>query len=118
MQLPLQIVYRGLDYSEALETRIREKVTKLETFHQRIISCRVVVEREPRQRHQDGRFTVRVDLHVPGHELVLDRDHHDDVYVALRDAFDCARRVLEEQVRVSRHEVKRHENYGAAAPGE
>lgn len=109
MQLPLQIVFRGLGQSDALEAKIREKAAKLETFHHRIVSCHVVVEHERRQRHQDSRFNVRIDLRVPSHEFAINRDHHDDVYVALRDAFDTARRLLEEDVRLLRREVKRHE---------
>lgn len=109
MQLPLQIVFHGLDQSDAVEAKIREKAAKLETFHHRIVSCRIVVEHEPRQRHQDSRFNVRIDLHVPGREFAITRDHHDDIYVAVRDAFDAARRLLEEDIRLQRREVKRHE---------
>lgn len=109
MRLPLQIVFRGLDQSDAVEAKIREKAAKLETFHQRIISCRIVVEHERRQRHQDNRFNVRIDLHVPSREFAITRDHHDDIYVAVRDAFDAARRLLEEDMRQQRREVKHHE---------
>lgn len=109
MQLPLQIVFRGLDHSDAIEARIREKVAKLETFHHHIMSCRVVVEHERRQRHQDKHYNVRIDLHVPGREFAVNRDEHDDIYVALRDAFDAAKRLLEEDLRVQRREVKHHE---------
>lgn len=109
MQLPLQIVFRGLAQSDAIEAKIREKAAKLETFHHRIMSCHVVVEHERRQRHQDNRFNVRIDLHVPGREFAVNRDHHDDVYVALRDAFDAAKRLLEEDIRLQRREVKHHE---------
>jgi ribosomal subunit interface protein len=109
MQVPLQIVFRGLAQSDALETKIREKAAKLETFHNRIISCHIVIEHERRQRHQDNRFNVRIDLRVPGHEVAITQDHHDDVYVAVRDAFDAAKRVLEDDLRLQRREVKHHE---------
>jgi cold shock CspA family protein len=52
---------------------------------------------------------VSIDLRVPGKEIVANRDHHEDVYVALRDAFDAAKRQLEETVRLQRGEVKVHE---------
>ncbi len=109
MQIPLQIVVRGLPHSEALEARIREKAAKLEEFHSRITSCRVTIE-EARRHHQQGRhFQVSVDVRVPGKEVVANLAHDEDVYIALRDAFDSARRQLEDIVRVKRGDVKSHE---------
>jgi ribosomal subunit interface protein len=100
---------RGFDRSEALETDIRTHVDKLEQFEPHLMSCRVTVE-ETRKHHQQGRqFTVRVDVRVPGREIVVTRDHHEDVYVALRDAFDSAKRQIEEAVRERRGVVKLHE---------
>jgi cold shock CspA family protein len=52
---------------------------------------------------------VKVDLRVPGREIVASADHGEDVYVALRDAFDAAKRQLEETVRVRRGDVKAHD---------
>ena len=109
MPLPLQITFRHVARSEALESRIRAKAGKLEEFHPRISSCHVVVEEIDRHRHQGKQFTVRLDIRVPGQELVIDRDHHEDVYVALRDAFDAAARKLAELARAKRGETKLHE---------
>jgi ribosomal subunit interface protein len=108
MQVPLQITLRNLPASPALTERIRAKVEKLEAMGRRIVSCSVTVDARHRHQHQGREFTVRVDLRVPGHEIVVTRDHHEDVYVALRDAFDIAVRETEEQTRIVRGEVKRH----------
>ena len=51
---------------------------------------------------------MRVDLTLPGQEVAVTRVHDEDVYVALRDAFDAARRKVEEVVRIRRGEVKQH----------
>jgi len=110
MQLPLQIVFHGMDRSDAIEARIRTKVEKLETFHGRIMSCRVTVEHQRGHRNHDHRFNVRIDLHVPGgRELVANHNHDADVYVALRDAFNAAGRLLEDEVRQQRGHVKSHD---------
>jgi ribosomal subunit interface protein len=109
MQVPLQITTRGIAHSEALEAHIREKVAKLEEFHSRITSCRVTVEEQALHHKQGKQFSVHIDLRVPGREVVVRRDHHEDVYVALRDAFDSAKRQLEETVRLRRGDVKAHE---------
>ena len=106
MQLPLQVTIRDIDPSPALEARIREKAAKLEAFHPRITSCRVVVEQEGRHRNHGRAITVRVDVRVPDHEIVVTRDHDEDAYVAVRDAFEDAGRQLQELARRTRGEVK------------
>lgn len=108
MQVPLQITMRHMAQSEALETRIRSKVAKLEEFYPNITGCTVAIE-EQRRHHQQGRwFNVRVVVRVPEQEIVVNRDHDEDVYVALRDAFDAVIRRLEDFARLQRGEVKTH----------
>jgi len=97
MQIPLQIEMQNVPRSEALETRIRESAARLEHLHARITSCRVAVD-ETDKHHRHGRqFRVKVDVRLPGHEEAASTlQHHEDVYVALRDAFDAVRRQLED----------------------
>ncbi len=109
MQIPLQITVRGTDRSEALEAHIRDKVDKLEEFFDHIMSCRVVVELPHKHQHQGKHFNVRIDIGVPGSEIVVNREHSEDVYVALRDAFDAAQRKIEDYARKLRGDVKTHE---------
>lgn len=108
MQIPLQITVRGIAHSEALESRIREKAEKLDEFFDHITSCRVVVDEPHKHQRQGKEFNVRVEIGVPGRELVATRDHHEDVYVALRDAFDAIKRQLEDYARQLRGDVKAH----------
>jgi ribosomal subunit interface protein len=114
MQLPLQITFRNVDQSDAVEAKIRERAEKLETFFSPIISCRVAVETEHKHHQQGNRFRVRVEVKVPDRELVASREpaeHHayTDVYVAIRDAFDAMKRQLEEYACQRRRHVKMHE---------
>jgi ribosomal subunit interface protein len=114
MQIPVQLSFRGIAHSDAVEASIRERAEKLEQFYDRITSCRVVVE-TPHAHHRKGRlYHVRIDLTVPGREIVVGRDPaahhaHEDVHVAIRDAFDAARRQLQDHVRKDRGDVKSHE---------
>jgi ribosomal subunit interface protein len=113
MQIPLQISFRNMDPSPAVEARIRERAAKLERFHGRITGCTVVVEAPHRHHHKGKLYTVRIDIGVPGKNVVVDRgkpiNHaHEDVYVAVRDAFDAAVRRLEDQTRKMRGSVKAH----------
>lgn len=108
MQIPVQITFRNFPASEAVEARIRAKAAKLEAFHPHITSCHIALEELDHHRQQGRQFTVRLDIRVPGHEVVVDRDHHEDIYVALRDAFDAAARQLEELARTQHGKVKAH----------
>lgn len=108
MQVPLQITLRNIPASPALTEKIRERVEKLEALGRRVVSCTVTVDARHRHSQQGREFTVRLDLRVPGREIAVTRDHHEDVYVALREAFDVAVRETEEQTEVVRGHVKSH----------
>jgi cold shock CspA family protein/ribosome-associated translation inhibitor RaiA len=114
MQLPEQIAFRNMEPSAAIEDEVRDRVEWLDEFCRDIMGCRVVVE-VPHRHHQRGnQYLIRIDLTVPGEEIAVTREppEHDayrDVNVAIRDAFDTARRRLEDYVRRRRQDVKAHE---------
>ena len=112
--LPVQVTFRDLEPSDAVRARIEKKAAELERFADRILSCRVLVEAHHRHHRQGKLYHVRVDLDVPGGEIVVGRDpgeahEHEDVYVAVRDAFAAAVRRLEDHVRRLRGDTKWHE---------
>ncbi len=114
MQIPLQITFHDLPPSDAIEAQIRQKVEKLNRFYDRIISCRVVVEAPHRHHHQGNIYHVRIDLTVPQGELLINRNSsqnhaHEDLYVAIRDAFAAAQRRLKSYAAVQRNKTKIHE---------
>lgn len=114
MEPPIQITFRNLEHSEAIEARIRERAEKLVEYYDRIMNCRVVVEGQHKHHRHGNCYHVRVDITVPDGELVASREpdeHHSytDVYVAIRDAFDTMRRQLEDYGRRERRQVKSHE---------
>ena len=107
--IPVQITFRHMESSPAVETRVRELTDHLGTFSDRIQSCRVVVDSPHRHHHQGKVFNVKVQLALPGGDVVVDmerpdRDGHEDVYVVLRDAFDAARRQLQQRMSALRGE--------------
>lgn len=114
MKLPLQVVFRNMEASAAVEAKICERAEQLERSYDRIMSCRVVVEAHHKHHHQGNLYHVRVDLKVPEAEIVASREPdehhaHEDVFVAVRDAFDAVRRRLEDYARRRRGDVKAHE---------
>lgn len=119
MRFPVQITYRNMEPSEFVSGRIRGEVAKLETFYGLMTSCRVVVEIPHKKYSRGRRYQIRIDLTVPGGELVVNHEPslhgvlkdaevvrsskdfeiqgtHRDIYVSIRDAFDAARRRLQE----------------------
>ncbi|MEN8106886.1 MAG: HPF/RaiA family ribosome-associated protein [Pseudomonadota bacterium] len=115
MQIPLQITFRDMEPSAAVEADIREKAGKLEWFYDQIMSCRVVVSAPHGHHHKGNLYQVRIDMTVPDGELLVTHEHHhedhshEDVYVAIRDAFDAMKRQLEDYARKRRGKVKKHE---------
>ncbi len=95
MRIPLQITFRDMDHSDALDQLVREHAEKLEALSDRIIGCRVALETPHRHHHQGGgHFHVRIDLTVPGEELVLSHTSRQDMYAAVNEAFADAHRRL------------------------
>ncbi len=113
MIIPLQITFRQMDPSPALEARIRNLAARLDRFSEHIMRCRVIVEPLPQHSHQGGLHDIHIDITLPDEEIAIRHAHpadhaHEDPYVALRDAFRAARRKLEDYERKRRLDVKTH----------
>lgn len=113
MQVPPEILFRDGPPSPAVRGRIDSRIARLARQCPDIIRCRVTVEAPHRHHHQGQVWQVRVDLTVPGDELVAGRDGgrdhaHEDAHVAVRDAFDAIERRLEDYLRRRRQDVKVH----------
>lgn len=131
METSLQITFRNVESTEIAEEWIRAEVAKLSTFYNRIMGCRVAVEM-PHRHHKRGRsYHVRIDLTVPGEEIVIKREpslsprvrrlgdaeikkrhevqtRHRNLGLAINDAFKAAARRLQDYARRHRGEVKSH----------
>ena len=111
--MQVHLSFRDMESSPAVTARVRERAARLERYFDRITACRVVIESPHHHHHQGRRFRVRVDVTVPDGEIIADTARaasgaHEDVYVAIRDAFDTAGRALEDWARRRRGEVKQH----------
>lgn len=113
MPQALQIVFRNIPPSEAVEAKVRAKAEKLAIITDNIMACRVTVEAPHKHQHKGSTYQVRIDVSVPGSEIVVSRDPglnhaHENVYVAIRDAFNALRRQLEDYVKQQRGKGKQH----------
>jgi cold shock CspA family protein len=128
-----------MERSEAVEAHIREAAQKLDVFCDEIMGCRVLVEIPHQHHRKGKLYHVRIDLTVPGAEFVIKRAPklvtdtptrfhkapdemqleesrelskyavHDDIQLSIRDAFDAARRKLQDYARRRRGVLKVHE---------
>jgi ribosome-associated translation inhibitor RaiA len=119
MQIEPSVTFRDIRHSAALEREIRSRIEDLEEYYDSVTGCRVLVELVQRRHEGGNRFHVRIDLTVPGDELVVAHDAglhatahdlelaketktdetdpaHTHAKVAIREAFDIARRRLQD----------------------
>jgi ribosome-associated translation inhibitor RaiA len=134
MRHPVQITWRDMAPSTAVGTKIREEAARLDEFYDRITSCHVTIGIPRRYQNGKYQFHVRIDLIVPGAEIVVNHEPtlqrslqrlggeerakwqelsapHKDVYVAIRDAFKVARRKLQEYSHRQNGAVKHHQTH-------
>lgn len=100
MRLPLRLSAKGLELSEGEQAILRAAADKLTTFFDRVMGCRVTVS-TPNRRPQSPEtrpitYTVRIDLTVPGGELVVKRQAEPDLETAIQEAFRAAGRRLQD----------------------
>lgn len=108
--LPVQITMKDIPLTPTIENKIRKKAEKLTRLYDRIISCRVVVESPQRHKHRGKLFKIRIDLSVPGKELIVNHKQNENAYAAIRDAFKAMERQLEEFSRKQHGHVKSHQD--------
>lgn len=114
MDASVTVTFRHMQPSPALESRARALAVRLDRYCDCITSCHVVIEAPPAHRHKGAPFAVKIDVALPGSVVHVDsqrdlRVEHADAYVALRHAFNSARRQLQDIARIARGDVKHHE---------
>ncbi|WP_112661565.1 HPF/RaiA family ribosome-associated protein [Microvirga flavescens] len=115
MQVKAQVDFQGFKPSDQIRTLIDDNVGRLEEFYERITACRVVMK-SPGERHKTGGlYEVNIHIVLPyGHEVAIEKtppedERFADPFFAIRDAFNRARRRLQDEVRDLRSEIKTHE---------
>jgi len=132
MQLPLQVTFRNMEASPAVQEWIEEQATHLESLYQPIMRCRVAVEAPHRHHRKGAQYHVRIDLTLPGGEIVIKRQPspkgralqegrreitknlevgvpHKNLRQAIDDAFKAAARRIQDYARRQGGRIKAHE---------
>lgn len=113
MQIPIQITFRGIGQSNAIESAIRQRATRLERFAHRITRFHVIVDMPHHHRRKGNHYAVRVEVTAPTGEVFVTRDaslddSHKDFQSVLRDAFDATLRNLESKSQRREGDAKTH----------
>ena len=109
MQVPLNIVFRHMEKSEAVEERIIQKLDKLEDSYGEIISCNVVIEQVNKNQNQGRLFNIRINLNLPKKEIVITHQKDEDLFVVVRDALNSLTHKVEAHFDKLKNLVKDHE---------
>jgi ribosome-associated translation inhibitor RaiA len=96
MKQPIQIIFRGFPASPALDAVARLKAGKLDRICKDLVSCRVTIELLDGQVRIGRQYAVAIDLAFPNRALAVNRVRNQDAYVALRQAFEDMRRMVDE----------------------
>ncbi len=109
MTFPIQLAFHQMERSEALDQAIRERAEKLGKVHPGITHVHVTVTQETRHGTKGRPFNVKLDLHVKGRSFAITQQGDPDAFVAAREAFDAAKRLLDAELDTVRGFVKQHE---------
>lgn len=90
MHNPIEIALRGVPSSGEVERQIAEEAQQLMNHYDRVRSCRVLAEVQQGEQRQGAQFAVQLVITLPGTEIVVNREHRDDVLIAVREAFAAA----------------------------
>jgi Sigma 54 modulation protein / S30EA ribosomal protein len=101
MRPPMTLTFRHIDRSGALEAHARELGDRLQRFGKRITQCHMSLEGTADGGHNGAPYLVKIALTVPGAQIHADSLHadsagHADIYLAMRDAFNNAKRQLQD----------------------
>jgi putative sigma-54 modulation protein len=96
------IHFHGLEKSDTIEAKVRDKVAKLHRHFDRMSACRVVLEAPQRNAAKAKQFRVKIEISVPNSAgIVISHDRegasaNEDLPLAIRDAFEAATRRVDE----------------------
>lgn len=108
MDIPLNVTSRDVDLTPDLEELIRRRAAKLERFFNHVVGCRVVVEAPGAKRQSGGPYQLRVEVSVPGNDIVVNQKPAQELRAAIEAAFDATERRVEEFSQKVRGETKTH----------
>ena len=102
MDTAIEVHFHGIEKSEAIEKKVREKVTKLAKHFGAMTRCRVVLEAPHRSPEKPKNFQIKIEISLPRRRPIVVRHEregshaHEELPLAIRDAFEAALRRLDD----------------------
>ena len=114
MQTPVEIDFQGMNARLDIQAAIIKHVAELEQRSGRVTACRVVLKGPGGHHRKGGLYEVNPSGASGRPEVNVDRtaqadERHSDLTFAINDAFNRARRQLQDHVRELQGQVKHHE---------
>lgn len=109
MKIPLQITARNFELTNAIDAAVREQAEKLDRIYDQIVRCEVVLDAPHQSQTKGVTYNVRINVTVPGGQIKVKKNLHEDLYVSINHAFDSAHRQLDQFISQQRRDVKYHE---------
>jgi ribosomal subunit interface protein len=109
MKIPLQITSRNFELTDAIKGAIHEQAEKLDRMYDQIVRCEVVLEAPHQHKTKGVTYNVRINLTMPGGQIKVKKELHEDLYVSINRSFDRAHRQLKQLISQQRRDIKHHE---------
>lgn len=121
--IPFQITFLDFPESDAVWLVVQNRIEKIEQFFSRIVRCEVAISLPHRHRHADRLYHIQIRIFLPGDDIIVTRkpaqnEAHRDIYVAIRDSFNAAERLLREKARSLRGRNKARQSQAHLLEGQ
>lgn len=103
MAAEMDVAFRGMEASEAVRAELEKRVERLNNHNPDVRRVSVVIEQAHRSQSQGNPFSVSLEVKIPGvNDVYVSHDpggaeEREDLYIAIRDAFEAAERQLEKR---------------------
>ncbi len=95
MKTAVDVLYRDLDSSAALNEVITKKLEKLNRFSDQILHSRVVLDTPHNHKHKGKQFRASIEIDIKGHPIAVTQNN-ESIHLAVRDAFNSAERKVKQ----------------------
>jgi len=95
MKSAVDVVYRDMNSSAALNEAITKKIEKLNRYTDQIIHSRIVLDTPHNHKHKGKQFRASLEIDLKGSPIAITQDN-ESIHLAVRDAFNSAERKIKQ----------------------
>lgn len=95
MKSAVDVVYRDLASSTAINETITKKIEKLNRYTDQIVHSRIVLDTPHNHKHKGKQFRASLEIDLKGSPIAITQDN-ESIHLAIRDAFITAERKIKQ----------------------